>query len=516
MTLSTVVFDAYGTLLDVAAAARAAAREPGHEGLADLWEPLAADWRDKQMAYTWLRAVTGYHVDFWQVTQDALDWAMEKHGLEDRDLRGRLLDLYRRLEAYPEVPETLRQLKDGGFTTAILSNGAPGMLADAVAAAGIGDLLDAVLSVEEVGVFKPAASVYDLVESRLGAKPRDTLFVSSNGWDAASAQAYGFTVLWVNRAGAPVERLPSRPAAVAEDLAHVAELLAGPLAKAKARAAAPETFAASDGLQLAYRDEGTGPPLLCLAGLTRNMRDFDYVARDFADRARIIRLDTRGRGASARDPDYKNYNLIREGRDALDLLDHLGLDRCAILGTSRGGLIALSLAVGHRARLTGVCLNDIGPEIETEGLTEIMGYLGITPTYRTYEEAADALMEVKSREFPSVTRARWRQHAERVWEETDDGLVLRYDPLLRKAILEASATGTIADLWPMFDALDGLPMALLRGENSTILSRATAVQMQQRRPDLIYAEVPGRGHVPFLDERESREVISAFLDALPA
>ncbi len=516
MTLSTVVFDAYGTLFDVNAAARRAAADPAHPELAEQWQALSTAWRDRQLNYTWLRAVTGYHVDFWQVTKDALDWAMAAHGLDDPDLRKTLLGLYRELDAFPEATQTLTALRQAGLTTAILSNGTPEMLADATASAGLGPLLDAVLSVEEVGVFKPAAAVYDLVETRLGTPPSATLFVSSNGWDAASAQAYGFTSIWVNRTGAPREKLPSRPAAIANDLSAVPDLLAGDLAKARARKSPPHTFQTSDGLTLAYKDEGEGTPLLCLAGLTRNMTDFDFVARDFSDRARIIRLDTRGRGASAYDEDYKNYNLIREGRDALELMDHLGLERFAVLGTSRGGLLALTLAIGHRERLLGVCLNDIGPVIETEGLAEIMGYLGVVPDYATYEDAADALVAAKAREFPSVTRARWRLHAERVWKETGEGLALRYDHRLRRAVLEASATGAIPDLWPMFDALDGLPLALLRGENSNIISKATAEEMQARRPDLIFAEVPRRGHVPFLDERESQKVIGAFLDRLAA
>jgi 2-haloacid dehalogenase len=158
------VFDAYGTLFDVAGAARLAAAEPGAGRLADAWPGLAETWRRKQLEYTWLRAVTGRHVDFWQVTQDGLDWALEAAGLGgEAALRGRLLDLYRRLPAYPEVPAMLAALKARGLATAILSNGAPGMLADAVASAGIDPLLDAVLSVEEVGIFKPAAPVYGLV-----------------------------------------------------------------------------------------------------------------------------------------------------------------------------------------------------------------------------------------------------------------------------------------------------------------------------------------------------------------
>jgi len=225
MAVTTCIFDAYGTLFDVSAAARAAAAEPGRAILAGCWQALAEDWRVKQLSYSWLRAVAGDHTDFWTVTQDALDWALERHGLDgDPELRARLLALYRELEAYPEVPGMLAALRDRGLATAILSNGSPGMLADAAASAGIGGLLDDCLSVESVGVFKPARVVYDLVGQRFGTAPDQVLFVSSNGWDAAAAAAYGFVTLWVNRRGEPVDRLPGRPALVLPDLSGVPAL----------------------------------------------------------------------------------------------------------------------------------------------------------------------------------------------------------------------------------------------------------------------------------------------------
>jgi 2-haloacid dehalogenase len=219
------VFDAYGTLFDVSAAARAAAAEPGRAALAERWPRLAEAWRLKQLQYSWLRAVTGAHTDFWQVTEDGLDWALEATGLDgDAELRARLLALYRELEAYPEVPGMLARLKAGGLGTAILSNGAPGMLAAAVQSAGIGDRLDAVLSVEEVGIFKPARAVYDLVGARFGTAPDEVLFVSANGWDAAAAAGYGFDTVWVNRAGDPLDRLPWRPGTVLSDLTDIPRL----------------------------------------------------------------------------------------------------------------------------------------------------------------------------------------------------------------------------------------------------------------------------------------------------
>lgn len=219
MPVTTCIFDAYGTLFDVTAAARQAADDPAFPALADRWQEVASHWRQKQLQYTWLRAVAGAHTDFWEVTQNGLDWALEATGLAgDAALRQRLLDLYWALEAYPEVPAMLAALKAAGLQTAILSNGSPAMLSGAVDSAGIGDMLDDVLSVQTVGIFKPAPQVYDLVGARFGCEKSQVLFVSSNGWDAACATGYGFETVWVNRAGDPLDRLPWRPEHMASDL----------------------------------------------------------------------------------------------------------------------------------------------------------------------------------------------------------------------------------------------------------------------------------------------------------
>lgn len=225
MPITTCVFDAYGTLFDVAAAARQAAAEPGFEALQDKWPEVANHWRLKQLQYTWLRAVADAHADFWDVTQDGLEWALEATGLlGDAKLRQRLLDLYWELQTYPEAPAMLAALKAAGLQTAILSNGSPPMLDGAVQSAGIGDVLDDVLSVESVGVFKPHVRVYDLVQERFGCARDEVLFVSSNGWDAAGASGYGFVTAWVNRADEPMDRLPWTPAHVLPDLTTIPEL----------------------------------------------------------------------------------------------------------------------------------------------------------------------------------------------------------------------------------------------------------------------------------------------------
>ena len=204
--IKACVFDAYGTLFDVNSASRGA-----RDALGASWQPLADLWRAKQLQYTWLRGLAGRHADFWQVTSDALSFAMESLRIDDTDLHRRLMSLYLTLDAFPEVKPTLERLKAGGLKLAILSNGTPAMLASAVAHSGIGPLLDAVLSVEDVGVFKPHPSVYRLASERLQLAPEAICFLSSNGWDAHAAKAFGFRVIWCNRFKQVPERIPATP-----------------------------------------------------------------------------------------------------------------------------------------------------------------------------------------------------------------------------------------------------------------------------------------------------------------
>lgn len=216
------VFDAYGTLFDFASAASRCA-----DALGDKAKTLTPLWRDKQLQYTWLRAAQQRHADFWQVTGDALDFALETLGVADGQgvLRKRLMDCYLTLDAFPEVPEALRQLKAAGFITAILSNGTPAMLTAAVQHAGIGDTLDHVLSVEEVGAFKPAPAVYRLAVDRIGVPPGAIAFQSSNAWDIHAASAFGLRTVWCNRSGQRRERLPGAPDREIATLAELPDLL---------------------------------------------------------------------------------------------------------------------------------------------------------------------------------------------------------------------------------------------------------------------------------------------------
>jgi 2-haloacid dehalogenase len=215
------VFDAYGTLFDVGSAAAAC-----HDAaLGERAAALSALWREKQLQYTWLRALEGRHVDFWQVTGDALDFALETLKLNDPRLRSRLMNLYLTLAAYPEVPGVLKRLKAVGLTVAILSNGSPAMLRAAVDGAGIGAMVDAVLSVEDVGVYKPHPKVYQLAVDRLGLDARGICFQSANAWDAYAASAFGLRVVWCNRQRQQPERLPGRPDYEISSLAELPALV---------------------------------------------------------------------------------------------------------------------------------------------------------------------------------------------------------------------------------------------------------------------------------------------------
>jgi 2-haloacid dehalogenase len=202
-SVKACVFDAYGTMFDVHSPTAKAAQAMGGKA-----EAVSRLWRQKQLEYTWLRSLMGAHADFWQVTGDALDYALESHGIDDAALRDRLMQLYLTLDAYADVKPALEQLRAKGLKTGILSNGNPRMLEAAVDSAGIADLLDAVLSIEDAGIYKPDARVYQLAVDRFGVRPDEICFVSTNAWDAAAAAHFGFQVAWMNRFGMARERLP--------------------------------------------------------------------------------------------------------------------------------------------------------------------------------------------------------------------------------------------------------------------------------------------------------------------
>ena len=266
-------------------------------------------------------------------------------------------------------------------------------------------------------------------------------------------------------------------------------------------------FTTSDGTRLAYDDHGAGLPLLCLPGLTRTMADFDYLIPHLPP-LRLIRMEYRGRGASQW-TGAASYTVPQEGKDALELLDHLGLPKAAILGTSRGGLIGMLLAAVAHDRLLGLCLNDVGPEIHRPGLERIFDYVGRNPAAKTHADLAARLPRTMPG-FANVPQSRWLEEAVKHYTQTPDGLQITYDPALRDAFL-AAFEGPPVDLWPLWEATAGLPVALIRGANSDLLSQACTNEMRRRRPDMIFASVPDRAHIPFLDEPEAVAALRAFV-----
>lgn len=251
----------------------------------------------------------------------------------------------------------------------------------------------------------------------------------------------------------------------------------------------------SDGANLFYTDTGAGHPIICLSGLTRTHRDFDFVMPHLT--GRVLRMDYRGRGQS----DWTGpttYTVHQEAIDTFALMDHLNIDRAGILGTSRGGIVAMAMAAIDRDRISGVALNDVGPVIGP-GFDPILDRLGHHPEEPDY--AAALVTRRASEGFANVPDARWLQDLKNNFDETPDGLRNRYDSQLRSAVLHSFKKGV--SIWELFDALAGMPVLTIRGLGSTLLTAQTLSDMVARRPDMIVAKVPDRGHVPFLDEPEA-------------
>ncbi|THD72999.1 alpha/beta hydrolase [Thalassobius vesicularis] len=270
-------------------------------------------------------------------------------------------------------------------------------------------------------------------------------------------------------------------------------------------------FTTSDGVSIHYEDQGSGLPILCLAGLTRNARDFDFVAPHLPG-VRLIRMDYRGRGQSGWAEDYSTYSIPRETQDVLELMAHLSLDKVAILGTSRGGLIGMVMAATAKDRLLGVALNDVGPELNMAGLANIMTYLGVNPDAKTLDDYA--LMRAQMPGFANVPAERWRTEVTHTFVQTRRGVEINYDPRLRDAVAESLQSGDSPDLWPLFAAIAPLPCAVIHGANSDLLTAEAVDKMAAVLPGLIVAHVPDRGHVPFLDEPQALDALTHWIKAL--
>ena len=277
-------------------------------------------------------------------------------------------------------------------------------------------------------------------------------------------------------------------------------------------------FTTGDGLELYARDYdngNAGPSVLGLCGLTRNSRDFDPLAPFIADRCRLIVIDYRGRGHSAYATDAKTYRPDVELADSLQLLDILVVTRVGVIGTSRGGLVAMVMGSAQPERLAGVVLNDIGPVIERDGLLRIQTYLGKSPPLQGWGEAVASLRRTHPG-FANLSDDEWLAFAKRLFRSDNGVPHVDYDPQLAEAFpsRETIESGKAPDLWPMFDSLNGLPVTVLRGENSDLLSEATVHEMKRRHPSLVSVIVKDRGHPPFLDEPECVDAIRQWITQL--
>ncbi len=278
-------------------------------------------------------------------------------------------------------------------------------------------------------------------------------------------------------------------------------------------------YRSKDGLSLFYRDyphASSLTPVLCIPGLTRNSRDFDFIAGHIAQTRRVLTADLRGRGRSAHDPNPRNYSVPVETSDMLQLVATLDLPKVIVLGTSRGGVIAMMMATFSPGRVAGAILNDMGAELEAAGLERIYAVMRTPPSFASWEEATEALERNNRDHFPNVSQERWREFARALYREDAGRIAGNYDPNFPRAILEGSGTNPrtdsgAADLWKWFGALQNVPTLLLRGENSELLSAQAALRMKAEKNDLAAVTVKDRGHVPFLDEPEAVEAIDAFL-----
>ena len=273
---------------------------------------------------------------------------------------------------------------------------------------------------------------------------------------------------------------------------------------------------AQDGLSLHVLEFGSRAsvrtPIMCLPGFSRTAEDFRTLAEALArEGRRVLALDSRGRGSSQFDTDPKNYSLAVELADLISVLTALEAMPAILIGSSRGGLLAMLLAVQRPTMLAGVILNDIGPVIETTGLLRIKGYLGKLPSPRSFAEGAAILRKLSEDQFPTLTEADWLTAARRTWRHDGNGFALTYDPRLAEAFAAFSPDAAPPPIWAQFDALAHVPVMVVRGANSDILSAQTVAAMRERRSSMESLEVPDQGHTPLLAEPEVIARIAAFV-----
>jgi pimeloyl-ACP methyl ester carboxylesterase len=273
-----------------------------------------------------------------------------------------------------------------------------------------------------------------------------------------------------------------------------------------------------DGLRLhvrVYGEANSGIPVACLPGLTRNLLDFEDLARTLAAapyHRRVVAISSRGRGLSDRDPQPERYTIPVEAGDVISVLDQLGIDSAAFIGTSRGGLILHVLAMTHLDRIERLVLNDIGPVMEVEGLRQIQGYLGSRPTPKSFGEAADILKATHGAEFPALGYGDWEGMAGALYREVDGRLVADFDPAIAEQFRAVDLSQPLPYLWAQFGRLVEKPVMVVRGEFSQLLSHETVAEMSRRHEQCAGIEAKGQGHAPLLHLGELAAEIGAFLE----
>lgn len=284
-------------------------------------------------------------------------------------------------------------------------------------------------------------------------------------------------------------------------------------------------YSAPDGLKLHLRDFGPrgshALPVVCLPGLARTSADFDLLATAISSgRAgtarRVVSIDYRGRGDSGRDPNWKNYDIFVESADIQSMLAATGIEEAIFVGTSRGGLHTMVLGATRPALLRAVVINDIGPIIEAQGLARIRGYVGKLPAPNSWRDAVDLFKKIAGAQFTGLADSDWEAYARLTFEETNGKFVTRYDPMLMKTLESLDLEAPLPNLWPQFDGLKHLPMLVIRGENSDLLSPATLAEMLVRHPGAQALIVPGQGHAPLLLDEMSIARICAFIESVPS
>ncbi len=283
-------------------------------------------------------------------------------------------------------------------------------------------------------------------------------------------------------------------------------------------------YSAPDGLKLHMRDygprEADSLPVVCLPGLARTAADFDALACALVSGAagaprRVVAIDYRGRGLSARDPDWKHYDLGVESADIQSMLAAGGIEEAVFVGTSRGGIHCMLLAASRPTLMRAVVMNDIGPVLEARGLARIRGYIGKLPSPKSWPDAVDLFKQVMGAQFTALSEADWLAYAQLTLEEKDGRLLSRYDPMLMKVLEPLDLEAPLPDLWPQFEGLRQIPLLVIRGETSDLLSPQTLEQMISRHGKAESLIVPGQGHAPLLIDAPSIAHVCDFIARVP-